>query len=137
MSAPRRLVERWTDAMTRHDREAAVACFHPDYEDVAPARLGEEVRGVDEVRRNFRRLLETFPDLRAEVLSTAGAGDELWMEWRMSGTRPDGSAMAFVGVNIFDLEDGLLRRGRIYTDLVRDSGTVEAQVGRMTGPPSS
>jgi hypothetical protein len=50
----------------------------------------------------------------------------------MQGTRPDGSSMTFVGVNIFGVADGRLAWGRIYTELVRDAGGVDAQVERMT-----
>jgi hypothetical protein len=59
-------------------------------------------------------------------------GETVWLEWRMQGTRPDGSSMTFVGVNIFDIADDMLARGRIYTELVRDAGGVDAQVERMT-----
>jgi hypothetical protein len=55
------------------------------------------------------------------------------MEWRMSGTRDDGTTMDFVGVNIFGVADGALRWGRIYTELARTAGGIEAQVARMTG----
>jgi hypothetical protein len=54
------------------------------------------------------------------------------MEWRMSGTRTDGTPMEFVGVNIFEVEGGSFTEGRIYTELVRDSGGIDSQVDRMT-----
>ncbi|MGH3452499.1 MAG: nuclear transport factor 2 family protein [Haloechinothrix sp.] len=112
----------------------ALACFAEDYEDEAPARRGELVRGRDQVRVNFERLLASMPDVHAELRGTVDQGDGVWMEWAMAGTRPDGTRMEFVGVNLFKVEDGLLKRGRIYTELVRDAGGLEAQVERMTGP---
>lgn len=54
-------------------------------------------------------------------------------EWRLSGTRNDGWTMDFVEVNIFGVADGVFRWGRIHTELVRDSGGMEAQLARMTG----
>jgi hypothetical protein len=55
------------------------------------------------------------------------------MEWQMFGTRDDGTKMDFVGVNIFGVADGVIRWGRIYTELARRAGGIEAQVARMTG----
>lgn len=134
MSALEQVAARWTQALTDHDLDAAVACFHPDYRDESPARPGEVVEGRKQVRGNFARLFNDVPDLRAEVLRTAGDDRTLWMEWRMSGTRKDGSRMEFAGVNIFDVEADQFVRGWIYTELVRDAGGVDAQLDRMTGP---
>jgi limonene-1,2-epoxide hydrolase len=126
------VVERWTQALTDHDLEAAISCFAPDYRDRAPARRGEEVLGRDQVRANFAALFESIPDLRAELLGRVADGSTVWMEWRMSGTRADGTPMEFVGVNIFEVEGGSFTEGRIYTELVRDSGGIDSQVDRMT-----
>lgn len=123
---------RWTHALNEHDLDAAVACFHPDYRDHTPARRGEVVEGREHVRANFARLFGEIPDLRAELLSAVEEHDTVWMEWRMWGTRSDGIPMEFVGVNIFGVEDDRFRRGRIYTELVRDAGGVEQQLDRMT-----
>jgi len=125
---------RWIRALNDHDIEAAVSCFDERYRDEAPARRGETVAGRAQVRRNFERLFAGLSGLEAEVLSLAEQGDEVWLEWRMEGRRADGSEMRFVGVNIFRVEAGALVSGRIYTELERDAGDVEAQVERMTGP---
>lgn len=129
---PVEVAARWTHALSEHDLEAAVACFHPEYRDHAPARRGEVVEGRERVQANFARLFADLPDLRAELLSAAEEHDTVWMEWRMWGTRSDGTPMEFVGVNIFEVEDDQFRSGRIYTELVRDAGGVEQQLERMT-----
>lgn len=132
MNVPQDVAARWIRAMTEHNLDGATACFHPNYRDEAPARRGEIVNGRDQVRRNFERLFRDVPNLRAELLATAGSGDTVWMEWRMSGSRRDGSQLEFAGVNIFELEGDQFVRGRIYTELVRDAGGVDAQLDRMT-----
>jgi limonene-1,2-epoxide hydrolase len=132
MLRPLEVAERWTNALSEHDLETAVACFHPEYRDHAPARLGEVVEGREQVRANFARLFAEVPDLRAKLLSVAEDRDTVWMEWRMWGMRSDGTPMEFVGVNIFEVEDDQFHSGRIYTELVRDAGGVEQQVERMT-----
>lgn len=129
---PRQLAQRWTRALTDHDLDAAVSCFAPDYQDKAPARRGEAVVGRDEVRANFAALFQSIPDLRADLLSAVADDDTVWVEWRMSGIRADDTAMEFAGVNIFDVADGCFVRGRIYTELVRDTGGIDAQIDHMT-----
>lgn len=129
---PRTVVERFTQAITAHDLEAAVACFAPDYRDEAPARRGESFVGRDQVRKNFAALFHDIPDLRADLLHAVTQGDTVWMEWRMSGTRRDGTPMEFVGVNIFEVQNQQFVWGRIYTELVRDAGGIGTQIQRMT-----
>src|SRR5260370_20417873 len=121
------LVERWNQALTDHDLEAAISCLAPDYRDRAPARRGEEVLGRDQVRANFAALFETIPDLRAELLGRVADGSTVWMEWRMSGTRTDGTPMEFVSDNIFEVEGGSFTEGRIYIEIVRERGGIGSQ----------
>lgn len=130
---PRDVVVHWIEAINNHDVERVAACFAVDYEDEAPARRGEFVRGRDQVRANFERLFADMPDIHAELRASVDQGEGVWVEWAMAGNRPDGTRMEFVGVNRFWVTDGLLKRGRIYTELVRDAGGLEAQVARMTG----
>jgi ketosteroid isomerase-like protein len=129
---PRDTVKRWIQAINEHDIEGIVTCFAEDYEDEAPARPGEVVRGRDQVRANFERLMAAMPDIRAELRGSVAQGDTVWMEWAMRGSRADGTRMEFVGVNVFEVRDGRLQRGRIYTELVREAGGLQAQVERMT-----
>lgn len=126
------VVERWTQALTDHNLEDAVSCFATDYRDRAPARRGEEVIGREQVQKNFAALFTSIADLRAELLGSVVDGSTVWMEWRLSGTRTDGTPMEFVGVNIFEVEGRCFTKGRIYTELVRDSGDVDSQVDQMT-----
>lgn len=123
---------RWVQALTAHDLEAAVACFAPDYHDEAPARRGEFIQGNQKVRENFASLFREIPDLRADLLGSVADGDTVWMEWRMHGTRRDGTRLEFAGVNLFGVRDEQFVWGRVYTELVRDAGGVDAQVERMT-----
>jgi limonene-1,2-epoxide hydrolase len=127
------VAESFVAAISDHDPDAVARCFAEDYEDVAPARRGEVVRGRDEVRANFVRIFSSMPDVNAAIIRLAERENEVWIEWRMSGTREDGTLMEFVGVNIFGVADGTFRWGRIYTELARSAGGIEAQLARMAG----
>lgn len=129
---PHEVVKRWLAALNDGDVQAAATCFHRVYRDEAPARRGEVVEGAEQVKANFSRLLADIPDLHAELVSVVEDGDTVWMEWRMEGTRKDGSRMEFAGVNIFGVESDQFCWGRIYTELVRDSGDAASQIERMT-----
>lgn len=63
------------------------------------------VRGRDEARANFVRLFASIPDVSATIIRLAERENDVWIEWRISGTRDDGTVMEFVGVNIFGVED--------------------------------
>lgn len=132
---PRAPAERWVRALCHHDLEAAAACFAEDYRDEAPLRPGEHVAGRAGVRANVTRLFEAIPDLRAEIVRAVADGDTVWMEWRMRGTRTDGSPFEFAGVNLFGVVAGEFVWGRIYSDFVAPRGGIDAQLARMTGQP--
>ncbi|MCA1708600.1 MAG: nuclear transport factor 2 family protein [Actinobacteria bacterium] len=134
---PSDVARRWIEAINKHDLDEVATCFAPGYEDEAPARTGEFVRGRDHVRRNFERFFTSMSDIHAELRSAVDQEDTVWMEWSMEGTRLDGTHMKFVGVNVFEVRDGAFVKGRIYTELVREAGGVEAQVRRMAGEKSS
>ena len=131
-SRPNAVAGRWVRALTAHDLDAVVACFAPEYEDEAPARRGEVFHGNQKVRENMAALFQNITDVRADLLGCVVDGDTVWIEWRMHGTRRDGTPMEFVGVNIFGVRDDQFVWGRIYTELVRDAGGIDAQIERMT-----
>ena len=94
--------------------------------------LGEFVDGNQKVRANFAELFQGIPDVRAELLRTVSDDDSVWIERRLHGTRRDGTPMEFAGVNIFGVRDDRFVWGRIYTELVRDTGGITVQIERMT-----
>jgi ketosteroid isomerase-like protein len=133
VTRPGEVAESFVAAISRHDPDAVARCFAEDYEDEAPARRGEVVQGRDEVRANFARMFTSMPDVTATIIRLVEREDEAWIEWRLTGTRDDRTTLDFVGVNVFGVADGAFRWGRIYTELVRDAGGIEAQLARMTG----
>jgi len=129
---PQVVIERWVAAMDAHDIEAAAACFAENYRDEKPTRPGQDFQGRDRVRKNFSALFAEIPDLKAQLLGAVTDAGTVWMEWRMSGTRTDGTRFAFAGVNLFGVDEGVITWGRIYSDLVQETGDIDAQIERMT-----
>ncbi|HEV2734791.1 MAG TPA: nuclear transport factor 2 family protein [Longimicrobiaceae bacterium] len=128
-AGPLAAVDRLAAAMNRHDLDALVACFAPDYVSEAPAHPGRSFRGSDQVRRNWAQILGSFGDFTAALERRAVDGDTVWAEWEWSGTRPDGGRHVMRGVTILGVRDGLIARARFYMEPVDESAAgVEAAV---------
>src|SRR3954470_19557219 len=95
--SPAPVLERLLRAVNTHDLDALVSCFAADYLNETPAHPQRGFRGNDQVRRNWSQLFAGVADMRAAVPRQVRDGDELWTEWDMSGTRPDGERFHMCG----------------------------------------
>ena len=136
MTAPRLLTDllRATNA---HDVEGIVACFSDDYVNVTPCHPARGFVGREQVRRNWTAILAAVPDLVAEVRDVAEAGDTIWSEWEMRGTRRDGHAHLVRGVLVFTVRDGVASRLRFFLEPVDDApvDADHAVAGLVGGSP--
>jgi ketosteroid isomerase-like protein len=107
-------VERLLDAINSHDPQRVAECFTPDYRAEMPHRPAENFVGSDRVAANWAGLLGRIPDLTARVLRRAEAGAELWSEWEMTGTGPDGRPALLCGPVIMTTRDGRVASTRFY-----------------------
>ena len=129
MGEPGLMIDRLLRATNDHDLEALVACFAEDYENETPAHPARGFRGKAQVRRNWEQIFAVVPDLRAEVTRSALAGEVIWTEWEMVGTRRDGSAHCMRGVVILGVGDGVAQWARFYLEPVdRGDMTVDDAV---------
>ena len=106
------IVDRLAAAMNAHDLPAFLECIHEDYREA----LTKPKRGLgrkDKVQANWAQMFLRLPDFRAQVLRTTTRGDEVWTEWRWSGTE-DGKPVDVRGITIFDTKDGKITEGRLY-----------------------
>ena len=127
------LLERLLRAVNAHDLEALVSCFAADYVNETPVHPQRSFRGNDQVRRNWTQLF-AIPDFRADVPRHSLDGDQLWTEWEMSGTRPDGAPFLMRGAVIFGVEGDTIRSARFYLEPVEDtSGDVDVHTRRVVG----
>jgi ketosteroid isomerase-like protein len=129
-------IERLETATNQHDLEALSLCFAADYVNETPAHPARGFRGRAQVRRNWEQIFNSVPDLTARVTRNAVAGDVVWSEWEMSGTRRDGSAHRMCGVIVFGVADDLIQWARFYLEPVDMSqasvdDALRRQVGRL------
>jgi ketosteroid isomerase-like protein len=117
------LVERLHDAVNRHDLDSLAACFAGDFMNETPVHPARSFRGREQVRRNWAQIFAAVPDIVADVVRVAVAGDSAWTEWEMRGTRRDGLPHLMRGVSIFTLGDGEFMSVRFYLEPV-DAGDV-------------
>lgn len=123
-------VDRLLAATNAHDLDALVDCFAEGYRNETPAHPSRSFLGREQVRANWTSILTFVPDLRAEVLASAVAGDVIWSEWEMAGRRLDGSAHHMRGVIVFGTVGGRATWARFYLEPVEESASTVTEAVR-------
>ena len=95
------VLERLRDAQNRHDLDAFVACFDPQYRSEQPLHPDRAFVGREQVAKNWAEVFAGVPDFQAELLRSAEQNDTGWAEWHWHGTRTDGTPLDMRGVTIF------------------------------------
>ncbi|MEW9527324.1 ester cyclase [Microbispora sp. NPDC049125] len=126
MRDTRELVGTLAGAITAHDDDALVGCFHPDAVLVTPLGM---VEGREQLGWYYRQLYTAFPDLRYEIRRCAVHEDGVVVEWTISGTHlgpltlpggleaeGSGRVVAWQGCSAYSVEEGAFVSGRIYYD---------------------
>jgi ketosteroid isomerase-like protein len=111
---PREVLERQERALNAHDLEALADCFAEDLHSEDIGHAAHTVEGREQLRRNWGLMLAQVPDLRVELRASAAEGDTVWGEWRIYGTRRDGSLLDLRGVSISKVEGGRIATSRRY-----------------------
>lgn len=125
------------DSVAACDPEGIVRFGSPD--EVADFVAVGEFHGPDEVRRFFGEVFAAFPDF--EMTADRIVSDERTavVQWHATGkftgapflgVLPTGSSVALKGVDVFEIEGGLVRRATVYYDgttLARQIGVLPKQ----------
>jgi|SRR5215211_199054 len=117
------LVRRYFDAIARRDVEGMIACCAPEVvEDQVAMHV---LRGRDELRAAFAGLFAAAPDLETTVSRVVADERQAVVEWRMGGTfsgspyegfEPTGKRVELRGLDLFEIEEGLIQSTTAYFD---------------------
>ncbi|MCU1550879.1 MAG: hypothetical protein JWR36_1439 [Glaciihabitans sp.] len=125
------VVTRLLNATNAHDLAELSACFAADYVNETPAHPLRGFTGREQVHANWQQLFAGIPDLQATIVDSAVSGDVVWSEWRMTGTRRDGSAHEMAGIIVFTIRDAEIAHATFYLEPIeRHSGTVDDNIRR-------
>ncbi len=119
-SSPKVVFERMLQAANRHDLEAMVACFAPDFRSEQPFHQERNFVGQAGVRKNWSFFFSTMPDFQVEVVSEAVEGDTVWAELYYHGTQVDGKKHMTRGVTIQGIQSGQIIWSRLYIETVQE-----------------
>ncbi len=126
---PLRVVRRLLEATNRHDLPSLTACFAEDYVNQTPAHPARGFMGRDQVRRNWAQIFAGVPDVTAQILAATVDRERVWSEWRMSGTRGNGTPHEMAGAILFTVRDGEITAARFYLEPVEHhTGSVDDAV---------
>jgi ketosteroid isomerase-like protein len=111
--------ERMIQAANRHDVEAMVACFAPDFHSEQPFHPERNFIGPTGVRKNWSFFFSTMPDFRVDILSSAVEGDTVWAELHFYGTQVDGRKQVTRGVTLSNIQGEQIAWARVYIEMVQ------------------
>ena len=111
------MLERLHTAMNQHDLEAMLECFDPDYRSEQPLHPNRGFSGKEQVRKNWSRILDSFPDFEAQLLGHVSSEGTVWSEWRWSAT-----GLNMTGVTLLGVDEDRIVWGRLYMEPVEEGG---------------
>ena len=107
------LLERYDAAWNAQDLDTIIE-FHAPGMVFENHTAGTRAEG-DEVRRHIGQIFENWPDMRFRGRKLQVREELAVSEWTASATKPDGHKIEWDGVDIFEFEDGLIKRKGVYS----------------------
>jgi predicted ester cyclase len=107
------LIQQRVESMNRHNLEATLAVFHPNYQDHNGPPPGYP-SGIEGDRLFFSMLLNAFPDLEVTTEDLIAEGDRVVERLTLRGTHkgmfmgasPTGKRVMWGFINIYRIADG-------------------------------
>ena len=119
-SPPKLVFERMIQDANRHDLDAMVACFAPDFRSEQPLHPERTFVGQAGVRKNWSFFFSTIPDLQIEILGEVAEGDVVWAEVHYHGTQTDGKKFTVQGVTLQGISADQIIWARLYIEPVQE-----------------
>jgi steroid delta-isomerase-like uncharacterized protein len=107
------LIERYNDAWNRQDLDAIHACHASDVV-FHNHTAGEKVEGADAVREHVANIFRNWPGMWFSSRHLYVRENLVVSEWTAHAER-DGRELEWDGVDIFPIEDGLIKRKDVYS----------------------
>lgn len=116
MESTVRTVLAFNDAFNRHDVEGMMALMSDDcrFENTEPAPDGSVYEGKEAVTQFWQDFFRQSPEAHIEIEEIYGPGKRCFMRWRYEWVDADGRAGHVRGVDIFRVQDGLIREKLSY-----------------------
>jgi glyoxylase-like metal-dependent hydrolase (beta-lactamase superfamily II)/predicted ester cyclase len=128
---------RYFEAISSRDLDGAVALWAPGGRENVRGQV--DTTAPDGVREFIGELIDAFPDLDMQVISTTTEGERCVVQWRVAGTfagpgslngiAPTGDRIALEGCDLITVRDGLIQSNDAYPDSI----SLPRQLGMM--PP--
>jgi glyoxylase-like metal-dependent hydrolase (beta-lactamase superfamily II)/predicted ester cyclase len=135
------IARRYFDAIGARDLDAAVSMWAEGGRENVRGQV--DVTAPEGVRAFIGELLDAFPDLRFEVVSTTTEDDRCVVQWRVLGTfagpgslggiEPTGQPIQLEGIDLLTVRDGLIQQN----DAFPDSIGLARQIGLLPPPGST
>jgi len=119
-SSPKLVFERMIQAANRHDLDAMVACFAPDFRSEQPFHPERDFSGQEGVRKNWSFFFTTIPDIQVEILNEVAEGDIIWAELHYHGIQTDGKRFTVRGVTLQGIRADQMVWARLYIEPVQE-----------------
>lgn len=122
-ASPAEVAKAAFDAVAAHDPEGIVAQGAPDYIDNFLA-VGE-FKGREAIREFFAEMFAAVPDLTMTVERIVADNSSAVVQWHATGTftggpfqgiRATGRRISLQGVDVMEIENGLILHNTIYYD---------------------
>jgi hypothetical protein len=110
--------ERMIQAANRHDLDAMVACFAPDFRSEQPLHPERAFTGQAGVRKNWSFFFTTVPDMQVDILNEVEEGGTIWAELHYHGTQTDGKKFTVMGVTMLGIQADQIIWARLYIESV-------------------
>lgn len=130
---------RWAfETLNQHDVTPLKQFWTADTVERFPDRT---CRGADEIARYFEDTFAAIPDFHMEVRSIAAQGDDVFVQWHLTGTHQGpmlGIEATHKPVEIDGMDHFVLRDGRVVSNfVVFDQMQYARQIGMMPPDGSS
>jgi hypothetical protein len=128
------VLQRYMNAKEDKDLDALVSCWHPDIEVVHPMRPDRNWQGLDTYRQIWGMIWERSPEGQYEVVTSDVIGNRIYLET----VRESSDGTMIPCMNIFEVQDGKIRRARVYTDKpTRDGVSIDGFAHQVDPVPGT